>query len=134
MNIVDFDLFSSIFRAAAENEDAFDYASYHDSYAFVVTKKTGKDLIGISIANRATDNKNDDDYFEAVIFLSENAPKRLPDDEDEIEAIVNRGWIIWDDIVSVSTSLSLQNLGMDLLSGFRIACRALELGKKEGKR
>ena len=59
MNIVDFDLFSSIFRAAAENEDAFDYASYHDGYAFVVTKKTGKDLIGISIANRATDSKND---------------------------------------------------------------------------
>ena len=132
MDSDDFTLLISLLRAEAENDDALDYIEYNDGYSFMVTKMTGKDLIGLSVQNRIVTRKDDADYFEAVIFLSRNAPEELPDDEDALDSLMEKGMTIWREVISASTCLSLLYLGSDLISGFRIACRAYELAKKNG--
>ena len=127
MDTDDFTLLTSLLRAEAENDNALDFVEYNDGYSFMVTKKTGKDLIGLSVQNRIVTRKDDSDYFEAVIFLSWNASEELPDDEDVLDSIMEEGKTIWREVISASTCLSMLNLGSDLISGFRIACRAYEL-------
>lgn len=127
MDTDDFALLISLLRAEAENDNALDYVEYNDGYSFMVTKRTGKNLIGLSIQNRIVTREDDADYFEAVIFLSRNAPEELPDDDDELDSLMERGKPIWREVISASTCLSLLNLSSDLISGFRIACRAYEL-------
>lgn len=132
MDSDDFTLLVSLLRAEAENDDTLDFVEYNDGYSFMVTKRTGKDLIGLSIQNRIVTRKDDNDYFEAVVFLSRDAPKELPDDEDALDSLMERGKTIWREVISASTYLSLLNLSSDLISGFRIACRAYELAKRNG--
>ena len=126
----DFSLLISLLSAEAENDDALDYIKYNDGYSFIVAKKTGKNLLGLSIQNRIVTRKDDADYFEAVIFLSRNASEELPDDEDALDSIMEEGKTIWREVISASTCLSLLNLSSDLIQGFRIACRAYELASK----
>lgn len=130
MDSDDFTLLISLLRAEAENDDALDYIEYNDGYSFMVTKMTGKDLIGLSVQNRIVTRKDDANYFEAVIFLSRNAPEELPDDENALDSLMEESKSIWRKIISASTGLSLLNLGSNLISGFRIACRAYELASK----
>ena len=130
MDTDDFTLLTSLLRAEAENDNALDYIEYNNGYSFIVAKETGKDLIGLSVQNRIVTRKDDSDYFEAVIFLSRNASEELPDDEDALDSIVGEGKTIWREVISASTCLSLLNLSSDLISGFRIACKAYELASK----
>lgn len=88
MDTDDFSLLISLLRAEAENDDALDYVEYKDGYSFMVTKRTGKNLLGLSIQNRIVTRKDDADYFEAVIFLSRNASEELPDDEDALDSLL----------------------------------------------
>ena len=132
MDTDDFSLLSSLLRAEAENDDALGCIEYNDGYSFIVAKRTGKDLICLSVQNRIVTRKDDNDYFEAVIFLSRNASEELPDDEDALDSLMEEGKTIWREVISASTRLSLLNLSSDLISGFRIACRAYELAKRNG--
>lgn len=130
MDTDDFSLLISLLRAEAENDDALDYIEYNDGYSFMVTKRTGKDLLGLSMQNRIVTRKDDSDYFEAAIFLSRNTQEELPDDEDKLKSLMEAGRTIWREVISASTCLSMLNLSSDLISGFRIACRAYELASK----